>query len=127
MLNPRGFAWIGLFAQDITSLSDFYENKVGLRLIESSADCHIFDAGAGALFEVWRNGQDLGRRKTPGEQSMIVGFLVDNLELAVSRLKERGLHSDTDIDSYLGTRWVYFTDPEGNRFELKDKVQQDVA
>jgi hypothetical protein len=51
---------------------------------------------------------------------MIVGFLVDDLESTVQALESRSLRSDTGIDRYLGTRWIYYTDPEGNRFELKD-------
>ena len=120
MLNPKGFAWVGLYAQDIASLAAFYEQKVGLGLIEGDDHCCIFDAGTGALFEVWAKGHASTPRKSPREQSMIVGFLVDDLEHAVDGMRQRGLEPDTAIDSYLGTRWIYYTDPEGNRFELKD-------
>ena len=71
------------------------------------------------MFEIWGRGISM-ERKSPSEQSMIVGFLVDHLEPAVQLLKDRGLAADTTIESYMGTRWIYFTDPEGNRFELKD-------
>jgi predicted enzyme related to lactoylglutathione lyase len=119
MLNPKGIAWVGLYAEDIDRLGDFYSSVVGLRLIEGDETCKIFDAGGGSLLEIW--GRGVAReRKTPPEQSMIVGFLVDQLEPAVQMLKDRGLMADTAIDSYLGTRWIYYTDPEGNRFELKD-------
>jgi [ribosomal protein S5]-alanine N-acetyltransferase len=119
IFNPKGFAWVGLFAQDIDLLAQFYENVLGLRLIEGDERCKIFDAGNGALFEIWGRGMARSR-KTPLEQSMIVGILVEQLEPVVAGLRARGLKSDTEIDSYLGTRWIYFTDPEGNRFELKD-------
>jgi predicted enzyme related to lactoylglutathione lyase len=119
MLNPNGIAWIGLYAQDIEVLGTFYAEVVGLRLIEGDGDSKIFDAGGGALFEIWGRGT-AGVRKGPHEQSMIVGFLVDDLEPTVQALESRGLRSDTGIDRYLGTRWIYYTDPEGNRFELKD-------
>jgi catechol 2,3-dioxygenase-like lactoylglutathione lyase family enzyme len=120
MLNPRGFAWAGLFAADLPKLVDFYKNKLGLRVIEEDDDYCIFDAGAGSLFEIWNGGFAYPDRKTPREQSVLIGFLIEHLESAVEALNARDVRADTEIASYLGTRWIYFTDPEGNRFELKD-------
>ena len=122
MLNPLGIAWIGLFASDQERLVAFYRDIVGLRVIEADENCCIFDAGHGALFEVWGDGFAQPSQKSPKEQSMIVGFLVERLEPVVEGLRFNGLISDTQIDEYLGTRWIYFTDPEGNRFELKDNL-----
>jgi len=119
-LDPKGAAWVGLYASNLGALVDFYENKVGFRVLERDHDYCIFDAGAGSLFEIWGNGFALADRKSPREQSVVVGFLVEQLELAVSALKARGVEADTEIRSYLGTGWIYYTDPEGNRFELKD-------
>ncbi len=120
MLNPKGIAWVGLYANDLKHLASFYQDKLGLRLIENDESCWIFDAGAGALFEMWGHGHASPRRKTTQEQSMVVGFLVERLEPVIASLSVRGVLADTEIDSYLGTRWIYYTDPEGNRFELKD-------
>jgi predicted enzyme related to lactoylglutathione lyase len=119
-LDPKGVVWVGLYASNLALLIDFYENKVGFRVLERDHDYCIFDAGAGSLFEIWGDGFGLANHKTPREQSVIVGFLVEQLEPAVSILKARGVEPDTEIKSYLGTRWIYYTDPEGNRFELKD-------
>ena len=120
MLNPLGFSWVGLFVSDLPKAIDFYENKLGLHVLERHDGCCIFDAGAGALFEIWGKGFASAMRKTAREQSMLVGFLVENLELAVETVKSRGVQPDSAMDSYLGTRWIYYTDLEGNRFELKD-------
>jgi [ribosomal protein S5]-alanine N-acetyltransferase len=119
-LQPKGIAWVGLFAMNQPALVRFYRDVVGLRVLEGDDDCCIFDAGGGALFEVWGRGTASVSRKSPQEQSMLVGFLVDDLDTAVAALQAKGLAADSKIDSYLGTRWVYYTDPEGNRFELKD-------
>ncbi len=73
------------------------------------------------MFEIWAKGHASPHRKTPREQSMLIGFRVERLEPVVASLRDKGLHPDTEIDSYLGTRWIYYTDPEGNRFELKDE------
>jgi len=120
MLNPKGIVWVGLFASDLPRLAHFYEHTLGLRVIEHDDNCYIFDAGSGTLFEIWGKGFAAPKRKTPQEQSMLIGFLVDRLEPVIENLQKRGLNPDAEIGRYLGTRWVHFSDPEGNRFELKD-------
>lgn len=121
MLQPIGIAWVGLYAESLPTLIDFYASKVGFRVLERDDRCCILDAGAGALFEIWGKGHAVAERKTTREQSVLVGFQVERLEPVVQALRARGVIPDTEIDSYLGTRWIYFTDPEGNRFELKDR------
>jgi|ERR1700691_325687 predicted enzyme related to lactoylglutathione lyase len=119
-LHPKGVAWVGLYASDLSALIEFYQTKVGFQVLERDQDYCIFDAGAGSLFEIWGNGFNSAGRKSPHQQSVVVGFLVEQLEAAVSALKARGIEADTEIKRHLGTRWIYYTDPEGNRFELKD-------
>lgn len=120
MFTPSGIAWVGLYAEELPGLVDYYSNKVGFRVVEQDEQCCILDAGGGALFEIWGKGKAATQPKSTGEQSVLVGFQVEQLEPVVQELRTRGVRPDTEIDSYLGTRWVYYTDPEGNRFELKD-------
>ena len=122
MLNPLGIAWVGLFAANQPHLVAFYRDIFGLRVVESGNGYCIFDAGQDAHFEVWGEGYSQTVRKSPREQSMIVGFMVERLEPVIEALRLKGLISDTNIESHLGTRWIYYTDPERNRFVLKDKL-----
>jgi predicted enzyme related to lactoylglutathione lyase len=120
MLLPTGIAWVGLSAQDQVRLIDFYSGTVGLRIIERADEYTLLDAGGGAMFEIWGGGFAAEGRKNPQQQSVIIGFQVANLELAIAELSSRGLSPDGEIGSYKGTRWIHYKDPEGNRFELKD-------
>lgn len=121
MIQPLGVAWVGLYAERLQVLADFYERTVGFRLVERHDNVCIFDAGAGTFFELWGKGMSVLDGKSPRQQSMLVGFLVERLEPVIEQLRGRGLEPDTEIDTYLGTRWINYTDPEGNRFELKDR------
>lgn len=120
MLCPRGIAHAGLKARDLASLSAFYEDRVGLTLVERHDGCHIFDVGAGTLFEIWSGGTFSPNQKSPAQQSVRVCFLVERLEPSIENLKARGVAPIREIGSYLGTRWVHYTDPEGNTFGLVD-------
>jgi catechol-2,3-dioxygenase len=57
MLNPSGIARVGLYANDLRQLASFNQDKLGLRLIEHGESRCIFEAGAGALFEMWGTGR----------------------------------------------------------------------
>jgi predicted enzyme related to lactoylglutathione lyase len=119
--RPLGITWAGLYAENHPLLVDFYTTKVGFAIVESWDGGCLLDAGAGALFEIWGKGAASPDRKTSHQQSMVVGFEVEDLDRVVEELAGRGVLPLGPIDGYLGQRWVYFADPEGNRFEFKDR------
>lgn len=59
-------------------------------------------------------------RKSAAQQSVRVCFRVERLEPAIADLRSRGVVPAGEIGSYLGTRWIHYTDPEGNAFDLVD-------
>jgi len=120
MIQPLGVAWVGLHAENLPALADFYAKTVGFLVVECSDHMCMLDAGRGTLLELWGEGASSPSGKTSRQQPLLVGFLVERLESVVEELRGRGLEPDTPIDSYAGTRWIYYTDPEGNRFEFKD-------
>lgn len=120
MLNTQGLAHAGLKAEDLATLSAFYENCVGLRLIERADGCHIFDIGQNALFEIWSGGVSSSSRKSPAQQSVRICFSVKRLEPSIEYLTTRGVTPIGEIGRHLGTRWIHYTDPEGNAFGLVD-------
>jgi predicted enzyme related to lactoylglutathione lyase len=121
VFHPLGISWVGLYAENLPVLVAFYTQRVGFRVIASTESACLLDAGAGAIFEIWGNGTATRERKTTAQQSMVVGFDVDRLEPVVAALAERGVLPITAIDRWGHQRWIYFVDPEGNRFELKDR------
>lgn len=120
MDRPQGIAWVGLYAHDREALARFYSEQVGLALIGRDAGAVMLDAGGGALLEIWGDGAACPPRKSPRQQSVLVGFRVESLERSMATLARRGVQPDGPIGSEGGARWVHYTDPEGNRFELKD-------
>lgn len=116
----QGFIWAGLLVSDLEKAISFYRDVLGLSLIEREEKCALFDAGSGALFELWPTGIASSVPKTPEHQSLRVAFRVDNLDQTISELKGRGVQFIGEIGEYEGTRWISFIDPEGNRLELKE-------
>lgn len=121
MLNPHGLAHVGIRAEDLAKLSAFYEHAVGLRIIEQAEGCHLFDIGQSTLLEIWSGGCASASRKSPAQQSVRVCFAVERLEPSIEALRTRGVTPSGEIGCYLGTRWIHYTDPEGNAFGLVDR------
>lgn len=120
--NFLGIAWAGLYAADLTALVGFYVERVGLPIVENGDGYCMLDVGGGAIFELWADGARAPHRKTPAEQSVIIGFAVLSLESAMEDLSNHGLQPDSEVGTYGNSRWVYYSDPEGNRFELKETM-----
>ena len=119
IFEPLGIAWVGLFAESLPTLTAFYKN-LGFQVLAADDNYCLMDAGSGSQFEIWSKGAARSMRKTPSEQSVLVGFRVARLEPVVSDWMERGVMPIGAIESDGGTRWIHYVDPEGNRFELKD-------
>ena len=125
--NFLGIAWAGLYAADLTALVSFYVEKVGLRIVEKGDRYCMLDVGGDTVFELWANGARVLHRKTPAEQSVVIAFAVRSLDSAMEDLSNRGLQPDSEVGTYGNSRWVYYSDPEGNRFELKETLDAALA
>jgi predicted enzyme related to lactoylglutathione lyase len=115
-----GISWAGLYAENLSALSCFYSETVGLTVLEQGDGYCLLDVGGGTVFELWSGGTAAASRKTSKEQPVIIAFTVASLEFAMQVLRDRGLNPDSEVGSYGNSRWVHYTDLEGNRFELKE-------
>ena len=117
-MKLQGISWVGVFAKDLEKLTSFYSEIVGLKLESYRDDCAIFRVGESDCFEIWDQGTAVDTRKSASEQSMMIGFKVENLQEAVEEMMGKGLLPDGQIEDLNSVEWVHFVDPEGNRFEL---------
>lgn len=115
-----GLVWAGVHVENLAVCVSFYQNTLGLPLLERGADWAHFDAGAGALLELFTGGSASPEPKKPDRQSIVPGLRVDDLEAAVADLEAKAVHFiPEESGEFEGTRWARFTDPEGNQLEVK--------
>jgi catechol 2,3-dioxygenase-like lactoylglutathione lyase family enzyme len=119
-MRVQGFIRAGLLVSDLEKAIVFYRDVLGLPLIDREERAALFDAGDGALLELWPTGIASTSPKTPEHQSLRVAFKVDDLDVAVSELQGKRVRFIGEIGEYEGTRWISFIDPEGNRLSLKE-------
>jgi predicted enzyme related to lactoylglutathione lyase len=119
-MNSQGFAWAGIFVEDMESSIVFYRDVLGLRLLNRGDGWVHFDAGNGAMVELFDGGNAQPAPKGPDRQSIVLGLRVDDLQAAYTELSQKGVVFLGEIGQFHETRWAHFTDPEGNRLEIKE-------
>jgi catechol-2,3-dioxygenase len=125
--TARALGEIALRVQDLDAMRRFYEETVGLELMNQTPKCVFFrvaDGYAGhtqvlALFD---------RAGTPGysgvssERSTIdhIAFTVSLADFSAEkrRLEQLGLRVETAEHAWVHWRSLYVKDPEGNEVEL---------
>jgi catechol 2,3-dioxygenase-like lactoylglutathione lyase family enzyme len=112
--------WIGVVADDLEAQRRFYRDVMGLRELDAGPGWVQFDMGASRLLEILAKSEDPQYR----ERRFQVGFAVEDIQDAVRELVERGVTQISEIEGGpdSGQLWCYFRDPEGNVFEIAQKL-----
>jgi catechol 2,3-dioxygenase-like lactoylglutathione lyase family enzyme len=107
---------------DTEAARDFYENKLGLKLIEDSEYAIVYDAG-GTMLRVQK------AQKIDPPQFTVLGWQVDDIAAKIKELVARGVkfnHYNLDfipqdelgVWTTDGAKVAWFADPEGHTFSL---------
>lgn len=118
-MQYQGLIWAGLYVEELEGSVSFYKDVLGLPLRRQRNDTAHFDAGNGVLFELMSGGKASPSPKTPEQQPFVLGIQVEDLDSAVQELRQKGVNFIGEAGEYKGTRWAQFSDPEGNRLEIK--------
>lgn len=120
--DDRRPALAGVVAENLEAQRRFHRDVLGLAELESGEGWVQFDMGWPNLFElVQRSDQpqyDRVRYQT--------GFAVEEIRAARHRLIARGVEAVTEIEGGPESSgyWCYFRDPEGNVFEISQRLGQ---
>jgi predicted enzyme related to lactoylglutathione lyase len=120
---PKWPNWLGVVVDDLEGQRAFYGNVLGLAESDAGEDWVQFDMGGPNLFELLRRSD----QPQYDRQRFQPGFAVGDIHAARARLIEHGGEAITEIEGgpRSGGYWCYFRDPEGNVFELSQRLDQD--
>ena len=112
--------WIGVVVDDLQAQQRFYREALGLTELDAGEDWVHFDLGFPNILEL------LGRSDEPqyDRPRFQPGFAVDDIHAARERLIEAGVRALTEIAGGPESQgyWCYFRDPEGNVFEISQRL-----
>jgi predicted enzyme related to lactoylglutathione lyase len=120
---PRWPNWLGLVVEDLESQRAFYGNVLGLAESDAGEDWVQFDMGGPDLFELLRRSEQPQYDRLRFQP----GFAVGDIHAARARLIDHGAEAITEVEGGPGSGgyWCYFRDPEGNVFELSQRLTGD--
>ena len=120
---PRWPNWLGLVVEDLESQRAFYGNVLGFAESDAGEDWVQFDMGGPDLFELLRRSEQPQYDRLRFQP----GFAVGDIHAARARLIGHGAEAITEIEGGPGSGgyWCYFRDPEGNVFELSQRLTGD--
>lgn len=121
---PRWPNWLGVVVEDLEGQRAFYGDVLGLAESDAGDDWVQFDMGGPNLFELLRRDPEQVQYDRARFQP---GFAVGDIRAARARLIEHGAEAITEIEGGQGSGgyWCYFRDPEGNVFELSQRLGPD--
>ena len=113
-----------VFAPDLDAALDFYGAKLGLTLLQRSANQLIFDAGGAGLhvFPCQDPAPDL---RHGAQAASVLTFEVERLEDEMARLSGLGvafLHETPGRNELAGVIYAAFIAPGGNVHELVERT-----
>jgi len=119
-----GLGGIFFKSQDPNGLSKWYKEKLGLySRFEADKDEPLTtfewktkdDKPQHTVFGLFEKGTSYFE---PSEQPFMFNFIVEKLDEAISKLKERGIENIAPIKTFPYGRLTHIIDPEGNKIEL---------
>ena len=104
---------------DLERQRRFWGDLLGLPEASAASDYVQFDMGGARLFEL------LQRSELPqyDDAPFQIGFAVDDIVSARAPLLRAGVEPLTEIEGEEST-WAYFRDPEGNVFEITQRLAE---
>jgi predicted enzyme related to lactoylglutathione lyase len=111
-------SWIGVVVDDLGRARRFWGDLLGLPEAASGTDFVHFDIEGGRSFEL------IQRSEAPeyDRPRFQVGFAVDDIHRVRTDLVRRGVQPVTEVIEGDGSSWAYFRDPEGNVFEITQRL-----
>ena len=112
--------WIGIVVDDLEAQRRFYGETLGLLELGSGEGWVHFDMGFPNILELLERSEEPEYDRVRYQ----VGFAVDDIVAVRKGLIRRGATPITEIDGGPDSqgRWAYFRDPEGNVFEISERL-----
>lgn len=124
MAQVLGVGGVFFKAEQPTELAKWYKKHLGLEIESTFGGCsfHPQQLPAGSRC-IWAPFPADTNYFLPSTQSYMINLIVDNLEQALQQVSDGGAELYGQSDEAYG-RFGWFSDPEGNKVELWQVIQE---
>lgn len=121
-----GIGGIFFKCQDPVTLRNWYRDHLGLVTNEygSLFEFRESENPKKKAYLQWSTFSQESQYMDPSRKDFMINYRVENLEQLVPLLKEEGVTILDDIETYDYGKFVHIMDPEGNKIELWEPVDQ---
>jgi len=126
MKKVTGIGGIFFKTKDPEKMKDWYSKNLGLVTNEygSVFEFRPADAPEKKAYSVWSPFSDDTEYFQPSEKEFMINYRVENIEKLVEELKNAGVTVCDEIETYEYGKFVHILDPENNKIELWEPVDQ---
>jgi len=107
-------------------MKEWYGDKLGLNTNEygSLFEFRLADEPSKKGYLQWSPFPEDTKYIEPSKKDFMINYRVNNIEKLVSDLKDTGVQVLDEIESYDYGKFVHILDPEGNKIELWEPVDE---
>ena len=121
-----GIGGIFFKCKDPEKMKDWYSKNLGLRTNEygSMFEFRLADNPDKKGYLQWSPFSEKTKYFEPSQKDFMINYRVENLEKLVEELKAAGVTVTDKIETYDYGKFVHIMDPEGNKIELWEPVDE---
>lgn len=113
-------------AKDYKKLLDWYSEKLGLKTDQYGSTFWWKDKEGNDCSTQWSPFAEDTTYFLPSEKQFMQNFRVENLELLLEKLKQEGVTIVGEMETYDYGKFGWIVDPEGNKIELWEPIDNAV-
>ena len=126
MKRVIGIGGIFFKCKDVDKMNEWYGKHLGLETSAYGTNFewrHVDDPSKKGT-TVWSPFKDSTKYFEPSAKEFMINYRVENIEYVVEQLKKEGVTILDDIASYDYGKFVHILDPEGNKIELWEAIDE---
>ena len=126
MKKVTGIGGIFFKSKDKTTLNEWYKKNLGLDAGEYGANIEWEQPGEKIKkgSTVWNPFKDTTEYFKPSEKDFMINYRVEDLEALHKELQAAGVTIVGELQSYSYGKFLHIMDPEGNKIELWEPVEE---
>ncbi len=121
-MEVERLGWLGVRTERFDETVRFFEEVLGLRSLLREPGRAMFEVGNGDPVDVFDANHARYAHFTTGP---VVGFTVADVARARRELEAAGVEGIGPVLEGLGFRWAHFVGPDGNVYELQQRLADD--
>lgn len=129
MKKVTGIGGVFFKCQDPKKMKDWYAENLGLKTDDygSTFEWRNADKPEEVCYTQWSPFTTDTKYFTPSQKEFMINYRVENLEWLLEELKKNDVKGVGEIETYEYGKFAHVMDPEGNKIELWEPIDQSIG